>query len=132
LEKPVQIAFHQLERFFALQHEGLHSVPTQLEHIAMPEKMAKIQISIQPYNQGRRNGRRPCSSRLSHQIQKFTVPRLALGRSVVTFCGNALKDVFNAVVEGVTQGGKRGNLVIVGRVRRALLEKRAIMLQQAL
>ena len=96
--------------------------PTQMEHIAVPKKMEKIQISIQPVNQGLGNGRRPCSSRLSHQIQKVTMPRLALGRSVVTFCGNTLKDVFNAVIKGMKHCAKRGKLVLIRRVRCALLE----------
>ena len=45
-EKPIQLAFHQLERLFAAQHQSFHSVPTQVEVVGVAEYVAKFHVFL--------------------------------------------------------------------------------------
>jgi hypothetical protein len=45
-EKPVQLAFYQLERFFAAQHQSFHPVPTQVESVRVAEYMAEFHVFL--------------------------------------------------------------------------------------
>jgi len=45
-EKPVQLAFHQLERLFAAQHQGFHPVPTQVECVGVAEYVAEFHVLL--------------------------------------------------------------------------------------
>jgi hypothetical protein len=46
LEKLVQLAFHQLERLFAAQHQGFHPVPTQVESVGVAEYVAEFHVFL--------------------------------------------------------------------------------------
>ena len=45
-EKPVQLAFHQMERLFAAQHQCFHPVPTQVESVGVAEYMAEFHVFL--------------------------------------------------------------------------------------
>jgi hypothetical protein len=73
-EKPIQLAFHQLECLFAAQHQSFHSVPTQVESVGVAEYVAKFHLFLYPTSQMGGQDGISISGGFGHAIRQFLVP----------------------------------------------------------
>jgi hypothetical protein len=71
------------------------------------------------------------ASGLRHGIQKVLVPELAAGHAVAKLQGSALKNILDGGIKGMELRRKRVEFNVVWRVRRAVVEKWAMSLDQA-